>query len=391
MRLVVLITSLLIIIAGVILLVRFFSNKANTYNSSAIILAILVADLVILRIGLISDHFAWEVFKYNTKTGFFFIVAGYINPILVMIHFYLLIKPQRLIRYLMLFFSILLITLFIAHSLGNTPFGLKKVELILSFTFIFLAFSCLEVFFLSNYEWDHQFKVWILFISAIEIIAILMAFWQIEVEEIQGGYSTLISNQMNLIIMNTLILVSFALIGIFPRIQFGDIGFVENSRFEVLEREVLKLTSYRSIPLSIWRFKHGSDSFKKFTGDKELIRHLEAHSSEIYQKIYQYEITSIRGLNDNLVCSDLYNLSQKLKINHNILELFFATYNNYSFSRYKRIMRVFRAEYLIENGFLHTNDMNALAEEVGFNNRVTLYNNFKEILGISPSKVARGS
>ena len=112
---------------------------------------------------------------------------------------------------------------------------------------------------------------------------------------------------------------------------------------------------------------------------------MEKHSSEIYQKITIYEFSVIQNLGDYPLDNELYALSQKLKVNSAILELFFKVYCNYSWSKYTKLLRVLRAEYLISNDFLLKNDMNALALEVGFNNRVTLYNNFKDALGHAPS------
>ncbi len=116
-----------------------------------------------------------------------------------------------------------------------------------------------------------------------------------------------------------------------------------------------------------------------------LIHELEKHSSEIYNKINFYEYSVIQKLDEITVIEDFFTLSQKLKVNSAVLALFFEVYCNYSWSKYVKVLRVLRAEYLISNDFLFKNDMNALALKVGFNNRVTLYNNFKDFLGRPPS------
>jgi AraC-like DNA-binding protein len=186
--------------------------------------------------------------------------------------------------------------------------------------------------------------------------------------------------------MNILILLAFAIVLQFPRILSGDIGFVENyNRIDEIEKDVLSSTSYASLNPKVWRFVHGSFSFQKFTNDVNLINELEKHSSEIYHKITLYEFSGIQNLDEDIFVNDLYLLSQKLKVSSTILELFFTVYCNYSWSKYTKLLRVSRAEYLISNDFLFKNDMNALALKVGFNNRVTLYNNFKDFLGRPPS------
>ena len=347
----------------------------------------LILDLSLLRIGLIFDIFDWGIFQYSLKSSLFYLIAGFLNPVLIIVHFYYLVKPSGLIKKILFALLAILLTLFIAGFFDLSVFELKKIELILGFTFIFLLLVNLEVFFLTKI-WDAQFKIWTITVSCIEIIAILMAFWQVEDGAIRGDYSTMISNQMNLIIMNILILLALALVLQFPRILSGDIGFVENySRIDEMEKTTLSLTSYASLNPQIWRFVHGSFSYRKFTNDENLINEIKKHSSEIYKKINIYEYSVIQHLEGDTAIEDLFTLSQKLKVNSAVLELFFKVYCNYSWSKYVKVLRVLMAEYLISNGFLLKNDMNTLAIEAGFNNRVTLYNNFKDLLGYPPSSV----
>ncbi len=386
MQLIVLFTSILISLSGGLICYQFFKQgNSLTTSISSLTLLLLVLDLAVLRFGLIFDIFDWGIFRYSLKSSFFTFIAGFLNPLLLITHFYFLVKPGRLIKGIVLCFSVALIILFIAGYFDYSIFELKKIELILAFTFVFFFFINLEVFFITKI-WDMQFKIWVITISCIQIISILMAFWQIEVDVIKGDYSTLISNEMNLIIMNILILLSFVLILLFPRILSGDIGFVENfDKLEQMEQTIHRSTSYASLNPKLWRFTHGSISFQKFTNEVILIKELEKHSSEIYQKITFYELSVIQNLGQYDFVTDLYTLSQILKVNSSILELFFNVYCNYSWSKYTKLLRVLRAEYLINNDFLLKNDMNALAHEVGFNNRVTLYNNFKDVLGHAPS------
>lgn len=386
MHLIVLFTSILISLLGCLIVYRFFKDGNRlTRSISGLTLLLIVLDLSVLRFGVLFDIFDWSIFRYSFQTSFFYFIAGFLNPVLLIVHFYYLVKPSGLIKKLLTTFFIILIALFIAGFFDISVFEIKKIELILGFTFIFLFFINLEVFFLSK-VWDVQFKIWIITASCVQIVAILMAFWQIEVDTMRGEYPTLISNQMNLIIMNILILLAFFLVLQFPRILSGDIGFVENySSIDVIEKDILGLTSYASLNPQLWRFIHGSLSYQKFTNDVNLIHELEKHSSEIYNKINFYEYSVIQKLDEIAVIEDLFTLSQKLKVNSAVLALFFEVYCNYSWSKYVKVLRVLRAEYLISNDFLFKNDMNALALKVGFNNRVTLYNNFKDFLGRPPS------
>ena len=386
MQYVVLITSVLILLLGGLITYKFFKEDNRMSSSVAsFTLLLLILDLSLLRIGLIFDVFDWGIFQYSVKSSTFYIIAGYLNPSLLVVHFYYLVKPSGLTKNILFTLLTILITLFIAVFFDLPVFGLKKVELILVFMFLFLVIINLQVF-LRVKILDVQYKIWIITVSCIEIISILMAFWQIEDVTISGNYSTLISNQMNLIIMNILILLAFFLVLQFPRILSGDIGFVENyTRIDEMEETILSSTSFASLNPQLWRFVDGSFAYHKFTNEKNLINELKKHSSEIYKKISFYQYSVILQLEEHTVIEDLFTLSQKLKVSSAVLELFFKVYCNYSWSKYVKVLRVLMAEYLISNDFLLKNDMNALAVEVGFNNRVTLYNNFKDLLGHSPT------
>ena len=356
-----------------------------TSSVATFTLLLIILDLSVLRIGLIFDVFDWSIFQYSVKSSAFYIIAGYLNPSLLVVHFYYLVKPSGLIKNILFTFLAILIILFIAGFFDLPVFGLKKVELILGFMFLFLLIINLQVFLRAKIL-DVQFKIWIITVSCIEIISILMAFWQIEDVTIRGNYSTMINNQMNLIIMNILILLAFFLVLQFPRILSGDIGFVENyTRIDGMKKTILSSTSSASLNPQLWRFVDGSFSYHKFTNEENLINELKKHSSEIYNKISLYEYSVILHLEEYTVIEDLFTLSQKLKVNSAVLELFFKVYCNYSWSKYVKVLRVLMSEHLISNGFLLKNDMNTLAVEVGFNNRVTLYNNFKDLLGYPPS------
>ena len=386
MQLILIFTSSLITLLGLFIVYRFFkSGNRITSSASTFTLLFLVLNLSIIRLGLIFDIFDISILQFSVKSSLFFIISAYVNPLLIIVHCYYLVKPRglikRLLQALLAAFIILLTLYFFDYSIIE----LKPVELVLLFNFCFLLLVNLEIFFLSKI-WDAQFKIWIIAISMVQIITILMKIFQIQDESIKGDYSTLINNQMNLIILNILILLCIFLILQFPRIISGDIGFdINYSRIDKLEKTILSSTAYASLNPELWRFVHGSSTYTKFTTHKNLMTQLDRHSSEIYHKITLYEFSGIQNLDEDIFVNDLYLLSQKLKVSSAILELFFTLYCNYSWSKYTKLLRVLRAEYLISNDFLFKNDMNALALKVGFNNRVTLYNNFKDFLGRPPS------
>ena len=108
MYLIVLLTSILISLSGGLIVYRFFKDGNSLARSiSGLTLFLIVLDLSVLRIGVLFDIFDWGIFVYSFKSSFFSIIAGFLNPILLITHFYFLVKPGRLIKWILLFFLLL--------------------------------------------------------------------------------------------------------------------------------------------------------------------------------------------------------------------------------------------------------------------------------------------
>lgn len=110
---------------------------------------------------------------------------------------------------------------------------------------------------------------------------------------------------------------------------------------------------------------------------------LETSKSEILNKIRAVERDFICGKISFDVISDMYNFSEALNMNFIALSIYFKPYCLYSYADYIKLLRVLKADYLLRSGFLKKHSVEELSEASYFNNRITLYNNFKKFLDCS--------
>jgi AraC-like DNA-binding protein len=78
------------------------------------------------------------------------------------------------------------------------------------------------------------------------------------------------------------------------------------------------------------------------------------------------------------------DLASKMKIPKSHLFFIFKYYSEISFSDFKRTIRIKEAIRLIQSGYLNTNVIEALSQEIGFSTYSSFFKNFKEIMGMSP-------
>ena len=80
------------------------------------------------------------------------------------------------------------------------------------------------------------------------------------------------------------------------------------------------------------------------------------------------------------------SVSQFLIIKTNHIEFIFKYYNTLSFSKFLLKIKMVKASYLIERGYLKENTVENLANELGYNSRSAFFTKFKAINGYSPSQ-----
>lgn len=377
MNFLILLTSTLIVTLSGLIFYRAVSGSSSIL-SSTISLLIVVGSLAIMRSSIIFDYLGIELFEVSFKKRLFFWIAGYLNPIAIILHIYFLGILTRPFKLFLLLLASISLTL---EYLNPTLIGFESISLVQIILFILASFvlSALFLTLVSN-SFDSEFKMWIVLLCAIEIVSVLMFLWQIEgLTTSDNTLGTLLQNNMQLIIMNVLILLAYTMLLVFPRILSGDIGF--QLEFEEVELKHEFFANYRS--MSIWRYTPGSILFHDQVKNQQILKELHQNSLAIYSTLKAFEKAYIKGTRE--LPSDLLELSQELNIKYSTLEVFFEIYNLFSWSKYINLLKVLKADYAISSGFLENNDMNALAHHSDFNNRISLYNNFKNIFGHSPS------
>jgi AraC-like DNA-binding protein len=83
------------------------------------------------------------------------------------------------------------------------------------------------------------------------------------------------------------------------------------------------------------------------------------------------------------------DLAIKMKVPKSHVLFIFKYYSEISFSDFKRTIRIKEAMRLIEDGYLNTNVIEALSQEIGFSTYSSFYKNFKSITGMSPQEYTR--
>ena len=100
-------------------------------------------------------------------------------------------------------------------------------------------------------------------------------------------------------------------------------------------------------------------------------------------EIERFAINSDSFLFENFKIDDLAN---KLSVPKSHLIYLFKYHSTISFVDFKKIIRIQKAIVLIEEGFLKTNTLEALAAHTGFSSYSTFFKSFKSIAGSSPQE-----
>jgi AraC-like DNA-binding protein len=100
-------------------------------------------------------------------------------------------------------------------------------------------------------------------------------------------------------------------------------------------------------------------------------------------EIERFAINSDLFLFENFKIDDLAN---KLRVPKSHVLYLFKYHSTISFVDFKKIIRIQKAIVLIEEGFLKTNTIEALAAQTGFSSYSTFFKSFKSIAGSSPQE-----
>jgi len=115
---------------------------------------------------------------------------------------------------------------------------------------------------------------------------------------------------------------------------------------------------------------------------------LSNKESEIIKKISIIEKNVINGLEKLNVFDSIYSLSEKINVKTYYLKNIFNKCSS-TYGEYKNRISIKRSELLIKEGYLLNKSVEQLSSEVGFNNRVTFYKNFKKYTGKNPTSIKK--
>ena len=123
------------------------------------------------------------------------------------------------------------------------------------------------------------------------------------------------------------------------------------------------------------------------TVNENMKKYIKDNEYQLALKIYEFESKYFSG---NSIINNFNKLSfsDELNTSTNVLEAYFKLNCKFTISQYLKLIRVIRAEILIQKGFLHNSSIDNLAKVTGFNNRISLYNNYKKYLDSSPTRGA---
>ena len=125
------------------------------------------------------------------------------------------------------------------------------------------------------------------------------------------------------------------------------------------------------------------DSEKKISNDKDKLISIKIQEKIIdcIKKIEQIAIVNNSFRNPGY---SIHDLAKEVGLPKYYIEFIFKYYCELSFNEYKKLVRIYVAVNLINNGFLNSNKLDSLARIVGFSSYNPFLINFKEITGVSP-------
>lgn len=117
--------------------------------------------------------------------------------------------------------------------------------------------------------------------------------------------------------------------------------------------------------------------------DHKVHQEIKDEALNIINKVIDLETKYIRN---EIMFDSIESVSQFLIIKTNHIEFIFKYYNTLSFSKFLLKIKMVKASYLIESGYLKDNTVENLANELGYNSRSAFFTKFKAINGYSPSQ-----
>ncbi len=153
-----------------------------------------------------------------------------------------------------------------------------------------------------------------------------------------------------------------------PKLLFGSYYFESRSK---LDRTLYEKNHWSNTRLG----KINKIDFKTF---EELNQNLP----NLISKLVQIETQFIRN---EVLYNNLEDISQLINEKTQSVEFIFKYHNSLTFSKYFIKIKMLRAAFLIEDGYLKNNTVTQLSQLSGYNSRSAFFTKFKQVNGFSPT------
>jgi AraC-like DNA-binding protein len=264
----------------------------------------------------------------------------------LVLSFSVLESSYHKLAYLIYYFSCFLIFLFLIHK-NKTYLKDNNVFvflLVIFCSFVFFLVATL-IYFINN---DILFSEFFGLLPALDY-------------DISDTFIKFIFN-LRLIVIPTAYLFN-------PKLLFGNYYFESRSKLES--------SQYVKNHWSNIRFeKINKNDFKTF-------EELNENLIELISKLIQIETQFIRN---EVLYNNLQDISQLINEKTQLVEFIFKYHNALTFSKYIIKIKMLRAAFLIEDGYLKNNSVTQLSQLSGYNSRSAFFTKFKQVNGFSPTK-----
>lgn len=274
-------------------------------------------------------------------------------------------------------FIYFIIPLLFSYYLGSKNFQFFLIEKIVIFVFctFYNLFFCWKAYrLLKPYIWNDYYncdvlspivKNWASFIFKLMVLVKIHFF----IFCISSFFNR--GNIFNLILESGLLIVF--LIGYF-KVVFSPLLLYGSPKLEQITN-----VSPNSFVNKVWIL-----DFNKSINSSRDVRIYNKIQDKILTYIVEIENIALVNYSFRKLDYSINDLSVEIGLPKYYLEFIFKYYCKVSFNDYKKVVRVFDAVKLINEGYLSSNTLDTLSRHVGFASYNPFLINFKEIVGIPP-------
>ena len=351
-----------ILIGSLLILIMLFSGRTNLKVN--LYLVLLLFQLILHRVGILY---------FSTNLGGVYISQEY--PAILSIIFLpcwylyirtLLTRQVKVNKDLPHFIIPFLITL-VNFILFDTPFKFNVIlGLLLSLYYVVIIFRLIKAKTNNFLTKDRFLERWVYVMYFVFIFICLSAV-------ILKFFSGINSDQWLIdfyVLTSTVWLFLLVYIFLNPIILYGKIILIQN----IVKKEA---------NISFWKFEMTKQIDEKHQYIQNLIQ------ENIPNLIYK--IISLQN-NDKLIKEHDFSatfIASQLAIPKSHVNYLFNYHCSYQGTDYYNLIKVLKSMRLIKDGYLENKTIDSLSLECGFNSRITFFNNFKKLNGISPKEFAK--